>query len=101
MIFNTLVLINVLILVTECQLNHPLCSTHVENSTVLNTLNGKIKGNCYNITTNFANKPKINTPILTWLSVPYAQPPTNNLRFKSPVPSQLWNETLNGLSLPK
>lgn len=101
MIFNTLVLINVLILVTECQLNHPLCSTHVENSTVLNTLNGKIKGNCYNITTNFANKPKINTPILTWLSVPYAQPPTNNLRFKSPVPLQLWNETFNGLSLPK
>jgi len=78
----------------------PTCSNFDARTTLLTTLNGKVQGNCLNITVNYASKPKKSTPIVSFLGVPYAQPPLANLRFKSPVPVKNWTNTLNGTKLP-
>ncbi len=69
-------------------------------TTVLETLNGKVKGTCYNVTVNYGSKPKSSNQVLTWLSIPYAEPPINNLRFKKPIPIKSWNDTLDGTNWP-
>jgi carboxylesterase type B len=80
-------------------LNYPFCSS--QNLTILNSLNGKVQGACYNITINYANKSPTTDAVLTWLGVPYAQPPIETMRFKSPRPVESWANVLSGLSLPK
>jgi len=78
----------------------PVCSSVNSNSLVVNTLNGKVKGACYNVTVNYASKQPTTTPVLSFLSIPYAQPPIGSLRFKSPEPVISWNSTLDGTKLP-
>ena len=79
-----------------------LCSSSVDpNATLLNTLNGQVKGSCYNVTVNYGSKPKESSQVLTWLGVPYAEPPINELRFKKPIPIKSWNSTLDGTYWPK
>jgi hypothetical protein len=80
---------------------HPKCKDIITNATILNTLNGQIKGACYNITVKYSNKNKnYDSPLLVWLSVPYAKSPTGYLRFKSPQPTKSWSNVLNGLDYP-
>ena len=55
------------------------------NSNVLDTLNGQIKGECLKVPISYANGSKISTNVLNWLSVPYAEPPINENRFKNPL----------------
>jgi len=86
----------------QSQLNYPHCSSEIRNSqiTILNTLNGKVQGSCYNLSIYYATKPtSTNNPILVWLSVPYAQAPIGQLRFKSPLPVKSWN-TIDGTHFP-
>ena len=47
----------------------PECSTYNSDSLVLNTLNGKIKGKCYNVTINYGSKPQATNQVLTWLGI--------------------------------
>jgi len=86
----------------HCQLNHPLCASVDSNLTLLNTLNGKVRGSCYNPTIYYETKP-ISTinPILTWFKIPFAKPPVGSLRFKSPVPVQSWTNVLDGTRFSK
>jgi acetyl esterase/lipase len=64
---------------------------------ILNTLSGSITGFCSNISINYGNKPvSYNNQVLTWLAIPYAEPPTGNLRFKYPRPKKTWAATLDG-----
>ena len=53
----------------------PACKTFNKNATLLTTFNGKVQGGCFNVTVNYASKPTANIPIVTFLGVPYAQPP--------------------------
>ena len=75
----------------------PKCN-EIQIDTVLTSLNGKINGSCFNITVNYATKSETK-PILTWFKVPFAEPPLNSLRFKSPVPIKNWNGTLDGTKI--
>ncbi len=80
----------------------PKCS-NVNNKidlTILTTLNGHVKGACYNVTVNHGNKPPTANPVLTWLSIPYAEPPVGQLRFKKPQPVQSWTEMRDGTKWP-
>ena len=77
------------------------CITHNTNATILNSLNGKIQGACYNVTVNYCYKPNETNQILTWLKVPYAQAPINNLRFKNPVPVKSWKNIKDGTTWSK
>jgi len=78
----------------------PECSCFNSEATILNSNNGKIKGTCYNVTVNYGSKPKSSNQVLTWLGIPYAEPPINNLRFKKPIPIKSWNDTLDGTNWP-
>lgn len=78
----------------------PECKTYDSNSTLLTTLNGKIKGACYDVTVNYASKkPEINR-VLTWLAIPYAQAPVGELRFKNPKQINSWNHVIDGTKWP-
>jgi len=82
----------------------PECSlTPIDaNLTVLNTLNGAIRGTCYNVTVNYASKAKSSSLVMTWLSIPYAKPPLKTLRYKNPLPIETpWSSTvLDGTKWP-
>lgn len=78
----------------------PECLSYNKNSTILNTLNGDIKGACYTVAVNHASKPNNTYQVLTWLSIPYAEAPIDKLRFKKPVPIKSWTEPLDGTQWP-
>ena len=67
---------------------------------VLNTLNGKIKGECYNVPVSYSNGSKIYSNVFNWLSIPFAEPPINENRFKDPIPKKQWTTTLDGTVWP-
>ena len=99
--FIFLVLTNQFGSIQNIRPNYKTCNNSFnQNDTILNTLNGKIKGECYKIPINYANRTRIESKILIWLSVPYAEAPINNLRFKSPQPVKSWDGIINGLDYP-
>lgn len=74
----------------------PECDNSIgSNVTLINSLNGKIQGKCYNVTVNYGSKAKSSNLVLTWLAIPYAEPPIGKLRFKNPKPVKSWTKTLN------
>ncbi len=75
----------------------PRCDD-IQTDAILTSLNGKIKGSCFNITVNLATKSE-SKPILSWFKVPFAEPPIDSLRFKSPVPIKIWNGILDGTKI--
>ena len=81
------------------------CNTNVIDtasySNILDTLNGKIRGECYNISVNYANETKTYSNVMNWLSVPYAEPPIKENRFKNPVPKKNWENVIDGTTWPK
>jgi carboxylesterase type B len=68
---------------------------------ILDTLNGKIKGECYTVPVIDSHGMKTNSKVMNWLSVPYAEPPINENRFKKSVPKKTWNKIIDGTSWPK
>ena len=67
----------------------------------MRTLTGVVQGECYNLTLYLpGNRTSENNKVLTWLSIPYAKPPLNELRYISPQPIENWNDTIDGTSLP-
>ena len=78
-------------------LSYPRCTNIITTNTVLNSLNGRVQGACYSVTVNYGGyKPNVAKNVLTWLSVPYAQPPVGSLRFRNPVPVQSWQNIKDG-----
>jgi carboxylesterase type B len=79
----------------------PKCTNYDRKTIILKSLNGAIKGACYSVSVDFGGqKPNKTNQVLNWLSVPYAQPPINNLRFKDPLPVKSWKGTLDGTQWP-
>jgi carboxylesterase type B len=70
-------------------------------SNILDTLNGRVKGECYNIKVSHPNGTKMSANVMNWLSVPYAEPPINENRFQNPVPKKPWNNVIDGTIWPK
>lgn len=83
-------------------LDHTECTTFNQQALILSTLNGNISGVCLNLTLNYASQftQSLNNLALAWLSIPYAEPPVNKLRFLDPKPTKQWNDTLVGNILP-
>lgn len=77
------------------------CKTQQSASKIVNTLNGKIEGECYNVPVSYSNDSTIDYEVFTWLSIPYAEPPIKQNRFKKPLPVKSWNNTLNATVWPK
>jgi carboxylesterase type B len=79
---------------TKCNINDP-------NSNILETLNGKVKGECYNISVSYADGTKTYSNVMNWLSIPYAEPPIKENRFKSPIPKTNYDGIIDGTIWPK
>ncbi len=79
------------------------CSSQsaVSDSKVVQTLNGAVKGECYNVPVSYSNSSTSNYDVFTWLSIPFAESPTGSNRFMKPKPVKSWNKTLDALSWPK
>ncbi len=68
---------------------------------VVQTLNGPIRGECYNVPVSFSNGSRISYDVFTWLSIPFAEPPTGKNRFLKPRPVKNWVATRDTLEWPK
>jgi carboxylesterase 1 len=64
---------------------------------ILETKNGKIKGSCTKIKTNDQTE---TADVYSWLSIPFAEPPIKDQRFKPPKPSKSWSGVLDGKKFP-
>jgi carboxylesterase type B len=70
---------------TPCH-HHP-ASTN--NTYILTTANGKVKGNCqFTVTTDASNRTRA-TNVYSWLAIPFAEPPG---RFEAPRPKSSWGD---------
>ena len=67
---------------------------------ILQTLNGKVRGECKIVPVSYFNTSKISTDVFSWLSVPYAEAPINQNRFKRPIPVRNWTGIIHGTSMP-
>ena len=76
------------------------CSNDYTSAKVLETNSGRIAGECRTIPLSYSNSTKTQAQIFAWLSVPFAEPPTNENRFRPPLPKTPWNSTLNGTAWP-
>ena len=75
--------------------------TSVSDSKVVQTLNGAVKGECYNVPVSYSNSSTNSYDVFTWLSIPYAEPPTGSNRFMKPKPVKSWSTTVEALNWPK
>lgn len=84
------------------QINQSIdCNLVNKNNLIMNSLNGKILGECSNVDLFFNQKPKKTLSIVSWNSVPYAEPPVGQLRFRNPVPVKSWPNTVkNAVNKP-
>lgn len=76
------------------------CPTENSNDLIIDTKSGKIRGACNPLKINDVNNDEKSSKIFSWLSIPYAQPPVNENRFKSPKPIRAWTNILDGTKVP-
>ncbi len=69
------------------------------NSTV-NTLNGFVNGTCYIVPVTYSKNQHISYEVMTWLSIPYAEPPIEQNRFLKPFPVKSWTNVLETKNWP-
>lgn len=74
-----------------------LIQSLTSNATVYNlviqTKNGPVSGSTI--------KTSLNPTVRAWFSIPFAEPPVGELRFKAPLPLQRkWNEALKTINKP-
>lgn len=72
------------------------CDKIPEDSKIMETKSGKIKGECYTVPVKYSNEQTAKYDVFTWLGVPYAEAPINENRFKRPLPIKSWNNLLDG-----
>ncbi len=66
----------------------------------VDTLSGPVNGSCYTIPVSYSNNSNISYDVMTWLSIPYAEPPTGANRFLKPVPVKAWTKVLTTKEWP-
>ncbi len=70
------------------------CSSIDQETLILETFNGKIRGQCVNAPVKYADKYQTSADVLIWQSVPYAEPPVGVNRFRAPVPAGQWDNLI-------
>jgi para-nitrobenzyl esterase len=66
------------------------------DSTLVQTLYGPVRGSCANTKLGADGIDEERAiPVLSWLGVPFAQPPVGPLRFMAPVWPEIWTEVRN------
>ena len=78
------------------------CSNDDQNlDIILESTHGKLRGKCQFIQVN-DNEPNHlkSGNVYSWKSIPYAETPTGERRFKETVPKKPWSEVLNAFEMP-
>ena len=65
-----------------------------EDPLVINTLSGRVRGMTAQVSTNAGKQ------VDQWNSIPYAQPPVGDLRFRHPRPVDRWDDILDTRQMP-
>lgn len=68
---------------------------------LLKTFDGDVKGECWNTHVQYSKETSKEIEVLVWLSIPYAEPPINEHRFKKTVPVKPWENVIDGTKNPK
>lgn len=99
---KTLLLLGILAYIQPCQSAFNKCTSQsaTSSSKTVNTLNGAIKGECYDVPVSFSNDSTRSFEVFSWLSIPYAEPPTGANRFMSPKPVSNWTGTKDTIKWP-
>lgn len=74
--------------------------TSLESSTI-ETKSGKVKGLCSFVNAHDKIGEDRSANVYKYLSIPYAEAPIDEKRFKEPIPKKPWSETLDASILPK
>jgi carboxylesterase type B len=64
-----------------------------QNPTLVQTKNGKVQGKCVVQGLSDPDLGSRSVPVLSWLGIPFAQPPVGNRRFMSPAAPLNWPKT--------
>ena len=81
--------------ISKCTKNDP------SSEIILDSTTGKLRGNCQFVQVKDNNLNEIKSGnVYSWLSVPYAEPPVDMLRFKRTVAKKPWPETLSATEWP-
>ena len=78
-----------------------LCTHIDESKKILNTTNGLVSGECYSVRLSYFSGLKSNVDVYSWLSIPYAVPPTGANRFKKSLPAEKYDTIRDGKKWPK
>lgn len=83
--------------------NDDVCSSVIAEPSILilKTFDGKIRGECWNTYVQYSKDSSKEIEVLTWLSIPYAEPPINENRFKRTIPVKPWENIIDGTNNPK
>jgi len=101
LIFLPLIFLNVLQYSSSSYVFEKCTSqSSLNDSKVVQTLNGPIRGECYNVPVSFDNGTRLNYDIFAWFSIPFAEPPTGKNRFLKPKPIKNWVSTRDAFELP-
>lgn len=92
---NIILYIFCLVLLVDILYGIP-CSTDNAGNTLLETLTGKIQGSCSQFEYTLSSTTKNRADVISWLSIPFAEPPINENRFKAPIPIKNWTGILDG-----
>ena len=76
-----------------------IVSTH-PNILLLETLTGKVNGECWEIPLYYSEDESNEVEVLIWMSVPYAEPPINENRFMKTQPKKPWATIIDGTESP-
>lgn len=86
----------ILVFVVNYVASSQICSSVSNETKVLETLNGRIRGECFKTPIYHSLEIYKEADVFIWSSIPYAEPPINENRFKKPKPIKPWNSTLDG-----
>ena len=76
------------------------CSPSDNRTYTIETSEGKVTGNCEFIEIDSITDYR-DSNVYSWLSIPYAEPPTGPLRFKLPVSIKQWKNIVDGTKTPR
>ena len=94
------ILFNINVNANRVYSNFNKCSKNYTDEKLLQTNEGKIRGDCYSVPVSYSNNKKVFNEVFAWLSVPFAEPPTNENRFKDPIPKKPFNTIIDGSVWP-
>lgn len=72
--------------------NFDTCSniSVTNNDRIVSTLNGKIKGDCYQVPVTYSNNKTVSYNVFSWRGIPFAEKPLGSKRFMKPLPVNNW-----------